>query len=130
MATDRVPIGPVKRQVAEAWNNQRKKKKKHGALKLTMERLTKAPDMCPCGEHHGLSCSQKEASLMTTEAHQHNLIDINKQRMLPTQNLTQEEGSQAEGHTQTLNLDAWIITCKKHKPGRHKRSDKQNCRTR
>jgi hypothetical protein len=36
MAKDRVHIGPVKRQVAEAWNNQRKKKK-HEALKLTME---------------------------------------------------------------------------------------------
>jgi hypothetical protein len=44
MAEDRVPIGPVKRQVAEAWKNQRKKKKKkHEALKLTMEntRLTR-----------------------------------------------------------------------------------------
>jgi hypothetical protein len=36
MAKDGVPIGLVKRQVAEAWNNQRKKKK-HEALKLTME---------------------------------------------------------------------------------------------
>jgi hypothetical protein len=35
MAKDRVSIGPVKRQVAEAWNNQRKKKK-HEALKLTI----------------------------------------------------------------------------------------------
>jgi hypothetical protein len=26
MAKDRVPIGPVKRQVAELWNNLRKKK--------------------------------------------------------------------------------------------------------
>jgi hypothetical protein len=49
---------------------------------------------------------------MTAEARQHNPIDINKQRMLSTQNLIQEEGSQAEGHTQTLNLDDWIITCK------------------
>jgi hypothetical protein len=93
-------------------------------------RLTKAPDMCPGGEHHGLSCPLKEASLMTAEAHQHNLIDINKQRMLPTQNLTQEEGSQAEGHTQTLNLDDWIITCKECKLGRRKRSYQQNRRTR
>jgi hypothetical protein len=35
MANDRIPIGPVKRQVAEAWNNQRKKKKNE-ALKLTI----------------------------------------------------------------------------------------------
>jgi hypothetical protein len=50
--------------------------------------------------------------------------------MLSTQNLTQEEGSQAGGHTQTLNLDDWIITCKEYQPGRHKRSNKQNHRTR
>jgi hypothetical protein len=123
----------VKRQVAEAWNNQRKKKKKHEALKLTMEKqheVNKAPDMCPGDEHNGPSCPQKEASLMTAEACQHNPIDINKQKMLSTQNPTQEEGSQAEGHTQTLNLDDWIITCKEYKPGRRKRSNKQNCRTR
>jgi hypothetical protein len=35
IAKDRVPIGPVKRQVAEVWNNQRKKKR-HGTLKQTM----------------------------------------------------------------------------------------------
>jgi hypothetical protein len=34
MANDRVPIGPVKRQVAEAWNSQRKKKNE--ALELTI----------------------------------------------------------------------------------------------
>jgi hypothetical protein len=50
--------------------------------------------------------------------------------MLSTQNLTQGEGSQAEGHTQTLNLEYWIITCKEYKHGRRKRSNKQNHRTR
>jgi hypothetical protein len=132
MAKDRVPIGPVKRQVVEAWNNQRKKKK-HEALKLTMEKqheVNKAPDRCTSGEHDALSCPQKEASLMTAEARQRNPIDINKQRMLSTQNLTQEEGSQAEGHAQTLNLEDWIITCKEYKPGRRKRSNEQNRRTR
>jgi hypothetical protein len=131
MAKDRIPIGPLKRQVAEAWNNQRKKK--HEALKLTMEKqheVNKAPDICPGGEHDALSCPQKEASLMTAEAHKHNPIDINKQKMLSTQNPTQEEGSQAEGHTQTLNLDNWIITCKEYKPGRRKRFNKQNRRAR
>jgi hypothetical protein len=52
MANDGVPIGPVKKQITEAWNNQRKKKKKHEALKLTMEKqhgVNKAPDMCSCG---------------------------------------------------------------------------------
>jgi hypothetical protein len=70
--------------------------------------------------------SQKEASLMTAEARQHNPTDINKQKMLSTQNPTQEEGSQAEGHTQTLNLDGWIIPCKENKPGRRKRFNKKN----
>jgi hypothetical protein len=58
---------------------------------------------------------------MTAEVRQHNLIDINKQKMLSTLNPTQEEGSQAEGHTQTLHFDDWIITCKEYKPGRRKR---------
>jgi hypothetical protein len=87
MAKDRIPIGPVKRKVVEAWNNQRKKKK-HEALKLTMEKqyeVNKAPDICPGDEHDGPSCPQKEASLMTAEARQHNPIDINKQKMLSTQ---------------------------------------------
>jgi hypothetical protein len=132
MAKDRVPIGLIKRQVAEAWNNQRKKKKNE-ALKLIMEKqheVNKALVMCSCDEHHGFfSCPQKEASLMTSKACQHNPIDINKQRMLSTQNPTQEEGSQAEGHTQTLNLDDWSNTCTEHKPGRRKQSDKKNRRT-
>jgi hypothetical protein len=122
MVKDRVPIGPVKGQVAEARDNQRKKKK-HKALKLTMKKqheVNKAPNMCQCGEYQGLSCPPKEASLMTAEARQHNLIDINKQKMLSTQNPTREEGSPAEGHTQTLNLDDWISTCKENKPGRRK----------
>jgi hypothetical protein len=45
-------------------------------------------------------------------------------------NSTQEEGSQAEGHTQTLNIDNWSITCREYKPGRSKRSNKQNRKTR
>jgi hypothetical protein len=48
MAKDRIPIGPMKRQVAEAWNNQRKKKK-HEALKLTMKKqhdVNKVSNMC------------------------------------------------------------------------------------
>jgi hypothetical protein len=87
MAKDRVPTGPVKRQVAEAWKKIKEKKKKHEALKLTMEKqpeVNKAPDMCPCGEYHCLSCPPKEASLTTAEARQHNPIEINKQRMLST----------------------------------------------
>jgi hypothetical protein len=67
---------------------------------------------------------------MTAEAGQHNPIEINKQKMLSTQNPSQEEGSQAEGHTQTLNHDDWIITCKGYKPIRHKRSNKKNRTTR
>jgi hypothetical protein len=65
MANDRVSIRPVKRQVAEAWNNQRKKKK-HEALKLTMEKqheANTAPDMCPSGEHDALSCPRRKLVL-------------------------------------------------------------------
>jgi hypothetical protein len=71
-----------------------------------------------------------EASLMTAEVRRHNPIEINEQRMLSTQDPTQEEGSQAEGYTQTLNLDDWIIICKEYKPGRRRRSNEQNRRTR
>jgi hypothetical protein len=67
---------------------------------------------------------------MTAEARQHNLIDINKERMLSTQDPTQEESSQDEGHPQTLNLDDWIIASKEYKPRRRKRSNKQNHKTR
>jgi hypothetical protein len=67
---------------------------------------------------------------VTAEARQHNPIDINKQKMLSTQNPTQEEDSQVGGHTQTLNLDDWIITWKEYKPGRCKRSNEQNRRMR
>jgi hypothetical protein len=65
MAKDRVPIGPVKRQVVEACNNQRKKKK-HEALKPTIEKqheINKALVMCPCGEHHGFSCPRRKLVL-------------------------------------------------------------------
>jgi hypothetical protein len=67
--------------------NQRKRKKKHEALKLTMEKqqeVNKAPDRCPDVEHDALSCPQKEAGLLTAEACQHNHIDINKKKMLST----------------------------------------------
>jgi hypothetical protein len=93
MARDRIPIEPVKRQVAEAWNNQTKKKK-HEALKLTMEKQhegNKAPDMYPCGEHHAFSCPQKEASLTTAEARRHNPIDINKRGCCPPKTQLKEK---------------------------------------
>jgi hypothetical protein len=44
----------------------RSKLLKHGALKLTMEKqyeVNKAPDMCPCGEYHGLSCPRRKLVL-------------------------------------------------------------------
>jgi hypothetical protein len=65
MAKDRIPTGPMKRQVVEVWNNQRKKKK-HEVLKLTMEKqyeVNKAPDMCPCGECHDFSCPRRKLVL-------------------------------------------------------------------
>jgi hypothetical protein len=47
MAEDRVPIGPVKRQVAEERDNQRKKKK-HEALELTMEKNMRLTRLQTC----------------------------------------------------------------------------------
>jgi hypothetical protein len=48
----------------------------------------------------------------------------------PPRNPTPAEGFQAKGHTQTLNHDDRIITCKEYKPSRHKRPNKQNRKTR
>jgi hypothetical protein len=42
----------------------RRRSMKH--WKLTMEKqheVNKAPDMCPCGEHHGLSCPRRKLVL-------------------------------------------------------------------
>jgi hypothetical protein len=83
-----VSAGPVKKQVAEAWNHQNNKRS-HGAPELrTNEQYEhmKNTGTCQCCEHYGRSCLQKEASLMTDEARQCYHLDINKKMKLCTQN--------------------------------------------
>ena len=49
----KVPTGPVKRQVAEAWNRQRNKRSR-GTPELERERQhkdIKTPGICQCCEH-------------------------------------------------------------------------------
>ena len=73
LAKVEVPTGPVKRQVAEAWNRQRNKRS-HGTPEQEKERHhkdIKTPGICQCCEHYGRPCLQEEDSLMTAEARQH-----------------------------------------------------------
>jgi hypothetical protein len=86
--------------------------------------------MCSCGEHHGLSCPQKEASLMTAEAHQRNPIEINKQRMLSAQKPNSRR--RFSSWRSSSNPKPWWLDyhCKEYKLGRRKRSNKQNRKTR
>jgi hypothetical protein len=83
-----VSAGPVKKQVAEAWNHQNNKRS-HGAPELRTNEQhehMKTTGTCQCCEHYGRSCLQKEASLMTDEARQCYHLDINKKMKLCTQN--------------------------------------------
>ncbi|TKW31258.1 hypothetical protein SEVIR_2G093700v4 [Setaria viridis] len=113
-----ISTGPLKRQVAEAWNRQRNKPSRI-APELEMERQhedVKIPGTCQCCKHHGLPCLQEEDSLMTVEARQHYYLDINKKRKLYAQGLDQEEVTQDEDSTQTMNLEGWSISFKEYQP--------------
>ena len=58
LAKVEVPTGPVKRQVAEAWNRQRNKRS-HGTPELERERQhkdIKTLGICQCCEHYGRPC--------------------------------------------------------------------------
>ena len=90
-----IPIGPVKRQVTEAWNRQRNKRS-HRTPELGMERQykdIKGSGVCRCCEHYGNLCLQED-SLMTTEARERYYLDINKK--FPMQDPNIEGNAQAE----------------------------------
>ena len=58
LAKVEVPTGPVKRQVAEAWNRQRNKRSR-GTPELERERQhkdIKTLGICQCCEHYGRPC--------------------------------------------------------------------------
>jgi len=118
------PTGPVKRQVAEAWNNE-KCKRNYEAPNLLIEeqhQVGKIPETCQCCEHYGRRCLQED-SLMTAKARQRYHSDIN--RKLFAQDPVLEGVAQDEDSTQTINLDDWTISFKEFQPKRSKQSKKQ-----
>ena len=103
---------PVKRQVAEAWNNE-KHKRNYEAPKPPIEEqheISKTSEKCQCCEYYGRLCFQED-SLMTVEAGQRYHLFI--KRKLSTQDLVLEEVTQDEDSTQTINLEDWSISFKK-----------------
>ena len=111
MTKAEVPTGPVKRQVAEAWNNEKCKRNYEAPKPLIEERHedNKNPGTCQCCEHYGRLCLQED-SLMTVEARQHYHSDIN--RKLSTQDPVLEGVTQDGDSIQTINLDDWSISFK------------------
>ena len=62
LSNTEIPIGPVKRQVAEAWNRQ-KNKRSRGTPEQEKERHhkdIKTPGICQCCEHYGRPCLRKK----------------------------------------------------------------------
>jgi hypothetical protein len=71
MTKAEVPTGPVKRQVAEAWNNEKRKRNYEASKPLIEEQHedNKTSGTYQCCEHYGRPCLQED-SLMTAEARQ------------------------------------------------------------
>ena len=71
MTKAEVLTGPVKRQVAEAWNNEKRKRNYEAPKSLIEEghEDNKTPGTCQCCEHYGRRCLQED-SLMIAEARQ------------------------------------------------------------
>ena len=114
----------MKRQVADAWNNE-KHKRNHEAPKPLIEeqhQVGKIPETCQCCEHYGRLCLQED-SLMTVEARQRYHSEIN--RKLSAQDPVLEEVAQDEDSTQTINLEDWSISFKKNQSKRSKQPKKQ-----
>jgi hypothetical protein len=76
------------------------------------------------------SCPRRKLALWQQKLANITLYISISRRCCPPKTQLKKKVLKAEGHTQTLNLDDWIITCKEHKPGRRKRSNQQNRRTR
>ena len=71
MTKAEVPTGLVKRQVAEAWNNEKRKRNYEAPKPLIEEQHedNKTSGTCQCCEHYGCLYLQED-SLMTAEARQ------------------------------------------------------------
>jgi hypothetical protein len=119
MTKAEVSTWSVKRQVAEAWNNE-KHKRNYEAPKPQIEEqheISKTLGTCQCCEHYGRTCLQED-SLMTVEARLRYHSDI--KRKLSTQDPVLEEVTQDEDSTQTVNLEDWTISFKEFQPKRSK----------
>ncbi|CAO2163718.1 unnamed protein product [Urochloa humidicola] len=128
MTKAKVPTGPVKRQVAEAWNHQRTNIS-CGMPKQEMEiqyENIKTPRTCKCCEYYDHPCLQEEDSLMTAEARQRYQLDINKKRKSFAQDPILERVTQDEDTNQTMNLEDWSISFKEFQPNRIKQHKKQS----
>ena len=111
-------------KVAEAWNNERRKRN-YKALKPLIEEqyeISKTPGTCQCCEHYGRLCLQED-SLMTAEARQRYPSEIN--RKLSAQDPILEEVAQDEDSTQTINLEDWSTSSKDLQSKRSKQPKKQ-----
>src|SRR6185312_7764525 len=111
MTKAKVPTGPVKRQVAEAWNNE-KRKRNYEASKPQIEEtheISKTSEKCQCCEHYGRRCLQED-SLMTAEARQRYHSDINRKLSMHIPNL--EGVTQAVDRNPTINLEDWSTSSK------------------
>ena len=100
----KAPTGPVKRQVAEAWNNEKRKRNYEAPKPLIEEQHedNKTPGTCQCCEHCGRLCLQEDC-LMTVEARQHYHLDI--KRELSTQDPVLEGAAQEEDSTWIINFE-------------------------
>jgi hypothetical protein len=114
----------VKRQVAEAWNNEKRKRNYETPKPLIEEQheVSKTLGTCQCCEHYGHLCLQED-SLMTAEAREHYHSDIN--RKLSMQDPDLEGVAHAEDSSRTINLEDWTITFKEFQPKIRKRPKKQ-----
>lgn len=124
MTKTEVPTGPVKRQVAEAWYNEKRKRNYEAPKPLIEEQheISKTSEKCQCCEHYGRRCLQED-SLMTAEARQRYHSDINRKLSMHVPNL--EGVTQAEDRNPTINLEDWTITFKEFQPKRSKQPNKQ-----
>jgi hypothetical protein len=111
MTRAEVPTGPVKRKVAEAWNNEKRKRNYEAPKPLREEQheISKTLGICQCCEHYGRLCLQEDC-LMNVKARQRYHSDI--KRKLSTQDLVLEGVAQDEDNTQAINLKDWSISFK------------------
>ena len=112
MTKAEVLTGPLKRQVAEAWNNEKRKRNYEAPKPLIEEQheISKTPGTCQCCEQYGRLCLQED-SLMTAEVRQRYHSEIN--RKLSALDPVLKEVVQGRDSNQTIKLEDWSISFKK-----------------